>query len=36
MTRLLICVEGQTEETFVDQVVSPHLYDNGYSRVFLV
>ena len=31
MTRLLIHVEGQTEETFVNAVLGPHLYKLGYS-----
>ena len=30
MTRILIHVEGQTEETFVNEVLSPHLYESGY------
>jgi hypothetical protein len=33
MTRLLIHVEGQTEETFVNEVLAPHLYGCGYTRV---
>lgn len=33
MTRLLVHVEGQTEETFVDEVLAPHLLMRGYSRV---
>lgn len=33
MTRLLIHVEGLTEETFVNQVLAPHLYHFGYSNV---
>jgi Domain of unknown function (DUF4276) len=33
MTRLLVHVEGQTEETFVNQVLAPHLYRRGYARV---
>lgn len=33
MTRLLIHVEGLTEETFVNEVIAPHLYDCGYSSV---
>ena len=33
MTRLLIHVEGETEETFVNDVLSPHLYSCGYSNV---
>jgi hypothetical protein len=26
-------VEGETEETFVNEVLSPHLYSRGYTRV---
>ena len=33
MTRLLIHVEGQTEETFVEEVLAPHLYEFGYYVV---
>ena len=33
MTRLLIHVEGQTEETFVNKVLAPHLYGCGYESV---
>ena len=33
MTRLLVHVEGQTEETFVNKVLAPHLYRIGYSQV---
>ena len=33
MTRLLIHVEGQTEETFVNEVLGPHLSGYGYSVV---
>lgn len=33
MTRLLIHVEGQTEETFVNEVLGPHLYRQGYTMV---
>ena len=33
MTRLLIHVEGETEETFVNEVLGPHLYARGYHRV---
>ena len=33
MTRLLIHVEGQTEETFVKDVLGPHLYKLGYSGI---
>ncbi|MEP6935675.1 MAG: DUF4276 family protein, partial [Nitrospirota bacterium] len=33
MDRLLVHVEGQTEETFVNQILAPHLYNFGYSNV---
>jgi hypothetical protein len=33
MTRLLIHVEGETEETFVNEVLAPHLYPCGYVKV---
>ena len=33
MARLLIHVEGQTEEAFVDEVLAPHLYAIGYADV---
>ena len=33
MARLLIHVEGETEETFVNEVLSPHLMSVGYERV---
>ena len=33
MTRLFIHVEGETEETFVNLVLAPHLYDLGYVEV---
>ncbi|MDR7103522.1 DUF4276 family protein [Croceicoccus sp. BE223] len=33
MTRLLVHVEGQTEETFVNVVLAPHLYNLGYKSV---
>lgn len=33
MSRLLIHVEGETEETFVNEVLGPHLYSRGYLRV---
>lgn len=33
MSRILIHVEGQTEESFVDQVLAPHLYGVGYTSV---
>ena len=34
MKRLLICVEGETEESFVDRLLGPYLIDKGYSLVF--
>lgn len=33
MTRLLVHVEGQTEETFTKTVLAPHLYNIGYTSV---
>ena len=33
MTRLFILVEGETEETFVNDVLAPHLYRAGYLDV---
>jgi hypothetical protein len=33
VARLLIHVEGETEETFVNEVLGPHLYARGYFRV---
>ena len=33
MARIMIHVEGQTEEAFVDSVLAPHLYNLGYSSV---
>ena len=33
MARLLIHVEGEAEETFVNEVLAPHLYDVGYHKV---
>ncbi|MCF8130834.1 MAG: DUF4276 family protein [Deltaproteobacteria bacterium] len=33
MDRLLIHVEGQTEESFVNEILAPHLYKQGYARV---
>ena len=33
MTRLLVHVEGQTEESFVANVLAPHLCDRGFSSV---
>lgn len=33
MTRLLVHVEGQTEENFVNEVLGPHLHGHGFSSV---
>jgi hypothetical protein len=33
MPRVLIHVEGQTEETFVNEVLGPHLYGCGFTKV---
>lgn len=33
MSRLLVQVEGQTEETFVNKVLAPHLWTKGYHLV---
>ena len=33
MTRLLVHVEGETEETFVKELLGPHLMTHGYVRV---
>lgn len=33
MTRLLVHVEGQTEETFVNEVLAPHFHSKGYTGV---
>jgi hypothetical protein len=33
MARLLIHVEGETEETFVNEVLAVHLYAKGYEKV---
>jgi len=33
MTRLLVHVEGETEETFANEVIRPHLLNFGYSGV---
>lgn len=33
MARLLIHVEGETEETFVNVVLAPHLHRHGYQKV---
>jgi hypothetical protein len=33
MARLLIHVEGETEETFVNEVLAVHLYAKGYEKI---
>lgn len=33
MTRLLVHVEGETEEQFVNELLAPYLRDHGYSNV---
>ena len=33
MTRILVHVEGQTEEEFVNSVMAPHLYSKGFTVV---
>ena len=33
MTRLLVHVEGQTEESFVNEILAPHLYSKNYRAV---
>ena len=33
MARLLVHVEGQTEETFVNEILTPHFYRYGFTRV---
>lgn len=33
MTRILVHVEGQTEEEFVNSVLAPHLYTKGFTGV---
>ena len=33
MSRLFVICEGQTEETFVNEVLAPHLYSKGWSSV---
>ena len=33
MTRLLVHVEGETKENFVNQVLTPHLYRCGFPKV---
>ena len=31
MARLLVHVEGETEETFVNEVLGPYLYGRGFQ-----
>jgi len=33
MSRLLVLVEGVTEETFVNNLLAPHLYQHGFANV---
>lgn len=33
MARLFVLVEGETEETFVEKVLAPHLLNFGYARI---
>jgi hypothetical protein len=33
MSRLFVHVEGETEETFVNEALAPHLYNFGYQKV---
>lgn len=33
MARLFIHVEGETEETFVNEILAPHLYRHGFTKV---
>lgn len=33
MTRLLVHVEGETEESFVNEILAPHLCSRGFSKV---
>jgi len=33
VARLFILVEGETEETFVNEVLAPHLYTLGFQAV---
>ena len=33
MTRLLVHVEGETEESFVNEVLAGHLYGFGYTKI---
>ena len=35
MARLFILVEGETEETFVNELLAPHLYQYCSARVLL-
>ena len=34
MARLLVHVEGETEETFVNEILLPYLSGVGYTSVF--
>ena len=33
VSRLLVHVEGETEEGFVNSVLAPYLYDRGYNVI---
>ncbi|MGI9303008.1 MAG: DUF4276 family protein [Gammaproteobacteria bacterium] len=33
MVRLLVHVEGETEETFINEILAPHLYKRGFQLV---
>lgn len=33
MTRLLVHVEGETEESFVNEILAPHLYNRGFTKI---
>jgi hypothetical protein len=33
MSRLLIHVEGETEESFVNELLAPHLHEHGFTKV---
>ena len=33
MPRILIHVEGETEEAFTNEILAPHLYQRGFSMV---
>ena len=33
MSRLIVHVEGQTEETFINDLLAPHLYNHEYTSV---